>query len=81
MLTEADPPSAQVFAVLGLIPAGDGAERSFLTLNLFIKSDRGLWSLWAEGRAVDNGFVVIHGKRPGSPALFAGELSTNPQTP
>lgn len=27
----------------------------------------GLWSLWAKGCAVDNGFIVIHGKRPGSP--------------
>ena len=34
-----------------------------------------LWSLWAEGGAVDNGFIVIHGKCPGSPL---GELSTNP---
>ena len=39
----------------------------------------GLWTLWAEGRAVDNGFIVIHGKRPGSPAGLAGELSTSPQ--
>jgi hypothetical protein len=31
------------------------------------KMDRGLWSLWAKGCAVDNGFIVIHGKRPGSP--------------
>ena len=27
----------------------------------------GLWALWAKGRAVDNGFMVIHGKRPVSP--------------
>ena len=27
----------------------------------------GLWTLWVKGRAVDNGFIVIHGKRPGSP--------------
>jgi len=40
----------------------------------------GLWALWVKGRAVDNGFIVIHGKRPGSPqanypqvhSLFAG---------
>jgi len=38
----------------------------------------GRWTLWAEGRAVDNGFIVIHGQRPGSPAGFAGELSTSP---
>ena len=29
--------------------------------------DAGLWTLWAKGRAVDNRFIVIHGKRPGSP--------------
>jgi hypothetical protein len=27
----------------------------------------GLWALWVKGRAVDNGFIVIHGKCPGSP--------------
>ena len=39
----------------------------------------GLWALWAEGRAVVNSFIVIHGKRPGSPAGHAGELSISPQ--
>src|ERR1700741_2593714 len=29
--------------------------------------DSGLWSLWAKGCAVDNGLIVIHGKRPDSP--------------
>jgi hypothetical protein len=33
--------------------------------------------MWSEGGAVDNGFIVIHGKLPGSPS---GELSTYPQT-
>jgi len=47
---------------------------SFLSMMM-----NGLWTLWAEGRAVDNGFIVIHGKRPGSPAGWAGELSTSPQ--
>ncbi len=32
-----------------------------------MKIDSGLWSLWAKGCAVDHGFIVIHGKRPGSP--------------
>ncbi len=31
-----------------------------------MKLDEWLWSLWAEGRAVDNGLIVIHGKCPGS---------------
>ena len=43
---------------------------------VFVKAGRGLWSLWAEGGAVDNSFTVIHGKLPGSPS---GELSTNPR--
>jgi hypothetical protein len=38
----------------------------------------GLWALWAEGRAVDNRFIVIHGKRPVLPAGCAGKLSTSP---
>jgi len=33
----------------------------------FLSMMNGLWALWAKGRAVDNGFIVIHGKRPGSP--------------
>jgi len=27
----------------------------------------GQWTLWAKGRAVNNGFIGIHSKRPGSP--------------
>jgi hypothetical protein len=41
----------------------------YLSLSI---NDARLWTLWAKGRAVDNGFIVIHGKRPGSPL---GELS------
>jgi hypothetical protein len=26
----------------------------------------GLWSLWTEAGAVDNGFIVIHGKPAGA---------------
>ena len=46
----------------------------------FLSVMDGLWTLWAEGRAVDNGFIVIHGRRPGSPAGWPGELSTSPQS-
>jgi len=52
------------------------SERSVLTLNQLLKKIW-FWSvdLWSEGGAVDNGFIVIHGKLPGSPT---GELSTYP---
>ena len=41
----------------------------------------GLWSLWAKGCAVEKlRFLrLFHGKHPGSLAVLAGELSTNPR--
>jgi hypothetical protein len=53
-------------------------KRSVLTLNFFVIADRGLWGLWAEGGAVDNGFIVIHGQPPASPS---GELPTKSTDP
>ena len=32
----------------------------------FVQKTWGLWSLWAEAGAVDNGFIVIHGKPAGA---------------